>query len=401
METERSVLRADIARRLFRADAGVALPDRIGLELELLPVERETGRIVPLDGEGGSEALLAQVGRSFNWTLDPLGTHHAPCGCRVTFEPGGQIEISTPTAPSVDRAVDCLRAAADPLATGAERWGIVLEAVGFDPRTPLADTRLQLDDPRYRAMDRHLARFGPAGARMMRQSCALQVNLDLGRDPFARWQVANRVAPLLTALFANSARAEGQETGWRSWRAAQWRMLDPSRTGSVGPGDDPVQDYLAFALAADPFLEPAAWTEAGRPTPAWERHLSTLFPEVRPRGYLELRSIDAIPLEWIAAPAVLAVGLLYDVRAGVRVRDALPFPDDADLIAAARLGLGDDVVRAMAAWAFECALEGAERLGTGVVGGAAFRVALEYYERFTAEGRDLSSPVAPVGVQAG
>ncbi|MCA9738601.1 MAG: glutamate-cysteine ligase family protein [Gemmatimonadota bacterium] len=401
METDRHALRADIARRLFRTDAGVALPDRMGLELELLPVERETGRVVPLEGEDGTKRLLAQVGLTFNWTVDPLGIHHAPCGCRVTFEPGGQIEISTPTAPTVDRAVDCLRAATDALATVGERWGIALEAVGFDPRTPLSHTRLQLDDPRYRAMDRHLARFGPAGARMMRQSCALQVNLDLGRDPFGRWQAANRIAPLLTALFANSARAEGQETGWRSWRAAQWRMLDPSRTGCVGPGHDPVREYLAFARAADPFLEATAWTEAGRPTAAWERHLSTLFPEVRPRGYLELRSIDAVPLEWVAAPLVVAAGLLYDPRSVARVRDALPFPDEADLGAAAREGLKDDIVRAMAAWAFECALEGAERLGAAFIGGAAFRTALDYYERFTAEGRDLSSPTASVGAQAG
>ncbi|MEZ4414478.1 MAG: glutamate-cysteine ligase family protein [Gemmatimonadota bacterium] len=389
---DREVLEADVANRLFRASQATALPDRVGFELELLPMA-PVGSRVPVEGREGMRARLERLAARVNWTWNPEGTFQAPCGCRISFEPGGQLEVSTATAPTIDRAIDCLEAVHGPLTT---LEGVELLALGYDPVTPLTKTTLQLSAERYRAMQAHFDARGDAGVRMMRQSCALQINLDLGARPFLRWNAANRIAPLLTAIFANSPMADGRDTGWRSVRAAQWLALDPSRTGVVGPGRAPVDEYLEYALAAEPFLTGSApFVEGGQPTTAWRTHLSTLFPDVRPRGYLELRCLDTVPVEWLAAPLVFSLCLLYDEQALARVLEALPLPTAADRAGAARDGLADPRRRARACWAFELALEAGERLRPLHLGPDVWARAARYYEAFTARGLDLGSRPVP------
>src|SRR5438067_207173 len=179
--------------------------------------------------------------------------------------------------------------------------GIDLASVGIDPHNTIDSVPLQLHSPRYDRMTRYFDSIGPSGVRMMRQTAATQVSLDPGRDPAARWRLLADLTPYLTAMFANSPRYAGGETGYRSFRARCWRLLDPSRTGIPHPALPACEAYTQFALDAVDMMRTTEngayrafgdWAADGQWTDVeWEDHLSTLFPEVRPRGYLEVRSI--------------------------------------------------------------------------------------------------------------
>ena len=235
---------------------------------------------------------------------------------------------------------------------------------------------------------------------MMVLSAALHVNVDLGGRAVRRWWVSNRMAPLLTALCANAPRELDDGSTVRSWRAEQWRHLDPTRTGLFGDEVDPAGEYLAFALDALDFLgaeegrdaQPfrTSW-DAGADLDAWRRHLSTLFPEVRPRGYLELRSVDALRPAWYAVPLVLAAGILYDPLALGEAQELLPEVDPDLLLRAGRAGLADAQVAEHATALFDLALAGAERLGGTAVGEASLEAAQAYRERFVAKRLDPGS----------
>jgi glutamate--cysteine ligase len=284
------------------------------------------------------------------------------------------------------------------LAREAACRGVALVCRGMDPETPSHEAELRLRTPRYTRMAAHLERIGPWGRRMMRQSAAIHVNLDLGPTPGIRWDVANRMVPPLTALFANSSRAGGRDTGHRSFRAHQWRHLDPSRTGCFLPDPNPPARYLEFALDASDFLHPGV---DGAAPPfrdrahevdeeEWRLHLTTLFPEVRPRGYLELRCFDALPPRWATVPAVIVGGVLYDDRAVREARELLPAPTPALLEAGGREGLAHPSVGSHARGLAEIALGGAER-SRARFGEQSVERARNFVERFPRQGRDPAS----------
>src|SRR5690606_38584295 len=110
--------------------------------------------------------------------------------------------------------------------------GITLESIGMDPAHSLRESPLQLHADRYARMDEYLHSIGDAGARMMRQTAAIQVSIDPAHDAALTWRVLNRAAPVLTALFANSRTYNGEDSGYASYRAQAWRDLDPGRTGA-------------------------------------------------------------------------------------------------------------------------------------------------------------------------
>jgi glutamate--cysteine ligase len=370
------------------------------MEAEVIPLGRASGRPCPVERDPGDPATPASgpmlrrwaAERGWTATRSPAGApaFALPGGGALSFEPGGQLEYSTRPAPTVAALLDDLEGVLAPLAERLGAEGIRLLARGMDPCTPVHATRLHVAGERYARMTAHYDRGGVAGRRMMRQTAALHLNLDLGTRPRERWWLANALAPLMTALFANSPRADGVDSGHRSTRARQWRRLDPARTGVQGAASDPERAYLDFALEAPAFLlgpvdEPARpfrdWLDRGASPADWERHLSTLFPEVRPRGYLELRCLDALPLRWYGAPVALAAGLLHDDRAAASARAALP-PADADLLErAGRLGMADPEIAARARVALDLAEEGLARLerspcGRGAEALRAFRRAV-------------------------
>ncbi len=348
----------------------------------------------------------------------PDGTS-LPSGARLTLEPGGQVELSSPPADSLTGCVADTRRDLSALRAAFAAQGLRLTGTGTDPLA--RPRRMVLDHPRYLAMERHFDSAGPWGRIMMTGTASLQVCLDVGTEsgPHAldrRWRLAHRLGPVLVAAFANSPLLDGRPTGHRSTRQTVWSRMDPSRTLAPSPDHgDPREAWIRYVLDAEvlcvrrrdglPWTAPTGLTfqdwlrGAGerRPTLAdLDYHRTTLFPPVRPRGHLELRMIDAQPGDGWIVPAALVTALLDDPVAADTALAALepldpdpgpggPRPPRSDLWRrAAALATADPELRRAALSCFAAAdaalgrLPGAERLRATV---AAFA------DRYPARGR--------------
>lgn len=336
-------------------------PRRTGVELEWTVQHADDPRR-PVD----PTRLRAALGSHAPITLDPRSPcRPLPGGGTVTVEPGGQVEISTPPAESTARLHDRTTADLNHLTDRLDRHGMRLGDSGIDPYRP---PRRVVHTPRYDAMAAAFAREGPFGQVMMCGTAATQVCFDAGEPAqvAARWQALHAVGPALLALFANSSRHAGDDTGWASARMRAWLRTDPSRTRPVAPSEpDPTLAWARYALAA-PLLcirrRDRAWRPPAEVTFAdWvagelsppptlddlDYHLGTLFPPVRPRGYLEVRYLDAQPPgEWLVPVAVLAA-LLADDATTDTARD-LASPVAGAWTAAAWRGLADPALRGVA-----------------------------------------------------
>jgi glutamate--cysteine ligase len=410
-------LLADLAENAFAGPiAGSLTPRRIGAEVEFIPVESLTGQRCGIDSEEGISTLpfLRRYGQAQGWRegRTPKGTpcFTLPAGGSLTFEPGGQLEYGSPPCLSASSLLALLRSVAIPLRAAAAGEGINLLSLGIDPSNPVDRAPMLIHAKRYHRMAEYLARRGPAGARMMRQSAAFQVSLDLDDEPWLRWRVLNAAAPYVVAIFANSPIYDGERTGHQSTRAGIWRSLDPLRTGIPYNESAPVQAYLDFALAAPAILLPTVngehlpfgeWlTRTSVTGDEWQDHLSTLFPEVRPRGHLELRSADAIAPEWYAAPVALTAGILYDPGTLRAAADLLPIPDAALLERAGREGLHDPAIAETARDLFELALAGCAGLGSVYFHPSDLEQARAYFDRYTRRSRAPADDIVQDAIAA-
>jgi glutamate--cysteine ligase len=417
----RAALEADLASRAFAAPPDATLtPRRVGAEVELIPLDAATGRRCPLEPSPttgvtlGTLPFLRRYGSRQGWrevtTAKGTPSFQLPGNATISFEPGGQLEYSSPPCRSPSALLALLRSVVIPLRAAAAHEGIELLAAGLDPCNPAEAAPLLLHSPRYRRMAEYLARIGPAGARMMRQTAAFQLSLDLDDEPSLRWRVLNAAAPYLVAIFANSPVYEGESTGCRSARAEVWRTLDPARTGLPWDERDPVGRYCDFALRAPALLLPeldgayrpfGEWLRHARPTlEEWHEHLSTLFPEVRPRGHLELRSCDAVPPQWYAAPVALAVGIAYDPWARRAATDLLGRPDPDLLRRAGRMGLGDAGIRRVAADLADIALAGCGHLGPAYFHPSDLEQARLFFDQYTRRGRSPADDLEGADIAA-
>jgi glutamate--cysteine ligase len=305
-----------------------------------------------------------------------------PKGSSLTFEPGGQLELSTACASDVSHAVARLRGDLAWVDTVLEQQGLHRVGLGLD-----AASRPQrvLDLPRYIAMEEYFDTSGRAGRVMMNRTAALQVCLDAGRDDEdvqRRWAITHALAPVLVAAFANSPLRDGRPSGWASSRQHVWAQLDPTRTSRVDthPGE-PAEQWAHYALDArvmlvrrdaadwlvDPGLTLREWVDGASdlPAPTFDDvayHLSTLFPPVRPRAWLEVRVIDALPdTLWPVAVAVTSA-LVDDPVAADAARAATAATAGRGALAA-RVALRDPCLRRAAETCFSAALSALPRLG--------------------------------------
>lgn len=403
----RAALAADLRERAFAGSEPGRPPRRLGAEVELIPVDTATGRRCPIEAEppaGPTPATLPFLRRYAapqGWREDVTSKGSPrftlPAGGNLTFEPGGQLEFSSPACRTASALLGLLRSVIPPLRASAESEGISLLAVGIDPFNDVEHAPLRLGGRRYELMAEYLAARGPAGARMMRQTAGFQLSLDLDEEPWLRWRVLSAAAPYVTAIFANSSWYAGAATGCVSARAQVWRELDPCRTGLPYDARNPVGAYLDFALAAPAILLPAVegrhptfgeWLVRACPTrEEWDDHLTTLFPEVRPRGSLELRSADTMPPRWYAAPLALAAGLAYSPRTLREAATLLGPPDPVLLCRVGRLGLHDPATARTASALFELALRGCAALEPGYFHPADLEVARDFFDRYTRRAR--------------
>ncbi|MBA3760344.1 MAG: ergothioneine biosynthesis glutamate--cysteine ligase EgtA [Gemmatimonadales bacterium] len=417
MTMTRGALAVDLAERVFAGPiAGSLIPRRLGAEVEFIPVESLSGRRCGLVGDGTISTLpfLRRYGDRQGWrenrTSKGTPCFSLPSGGTLTFEPGGQLEYSSPACRSASSLLALLRSVVLPLRAAAAGEGIDLLAVGIDPLNTVERAPMVIHANRYERMAEYLGRLGPSGARMMRQTAAFQVSVDLDDEPWLRWRVLNSAAPYVVAIFANSPIYAGELTGHQSARADVWRQLDPARTGIPFDERAPLEAYLEFALTAPAILFPTVsgehlpfgeWLARANPTAAeWQEHLSTLFPEVRPRGHLELRSADAIAPEWYAAPLALTAGILYDPHALRAAADLLPLPDLGLLERAGRLGLHDPAIARTAADLFDLALTGCGDLGPGYFHPSDLEQARAFFDRYTRRSRAPADDVLQDAIAA-
>jgi glutamate--cysteine ligase len=321
-----------------------------------------------------------------------------PHASALTFEPGGQLELSTPPSPTIDGA--CTAAAAD-LATAtmaASEIGVELVGLGTDPFRP--STRV-VDSPRYDAMERYFAPGGPAGQRMMCNTAAVHINVGLGPtsdDAARQWHLAHDLGPVLGAAFSNSPILDRRPSGFKSSRLAAWWAMDGTRTSPVAPTS--WADYILDAKIMLIRLTPASfvpiegsvtfrsWMENGHPlgfptADDLDYHLSTLFPPVRPRGWLEVRMVDALPDPLWQVPLAVTAALLLDPTAR---EEALQNCEPAAglWVEAAHLGLAHPTLAAAAIGCFGAARRALDRLGVG----AGITAAVDdYVERYVGRGR--------------
>jgi glutamate--cysteine ligase len=367
----------------------------IGAEVELLALDAER-RPLPLAGNTKSLIpILERRAAGLGWHrvngYDGLTRFEIAGRAVVSFEPGGQIEVSTLACESPSKLVSALDGIVSPLRTAMRDEGIELVSVGIDPHNDARAIPLQLEVPRYRRMTDYVESIGPFGIRMMRQTAAIQISVDRGAHPARRWRLLNDLAAYITAIFANSPVYLDRDTGDQSFRAHCWRQLDPTRTGVALDDSDAAGAYARFALGAGdmmsssrdgryPSFEETLTSGAG--DASWSTHLSTLFPEVRPRGHFEVRSCDAIDSEWYAAPIVFVAALSYDEQAA-REAGTLAAESAALLRSAGVDGLRDTSIARTARDLFQLALDGARRLGARYVDGRTLEIATEFSHRYT------------------
>lgn len=422
---DRSILREHVAQSLF--SQGTSGHESFGLEVEVFPVywpdhrsRPQPAPIHPLEpGRHASFPHLERFARAHEISARLSVDSPLAGSCRsasFTFEPGGQIEFSSAPHRTPAAAFHETSAILDALARWFGDHHLYLLSLGINPWHRVEEIGLQTDSDRYRCMDTVFQTIGEYGRRMMRQTCAIQVNLDFGPPArmAQRWRGANLLAPLALATFACSPVVDELLTDHASFRGTIWRFTDRTRCGVPAafrgaPHADPLEQYLDFAMDAhlilvrwetgwEPQIKPVSfrqWMEEGLggfyPTlEDWTYHLTTLFPEVRPKGHLELRSADtqfrpfwSVPLTWWTA-------LLCDDQALEQVLLTLaPYAPRLEerMSAAARHGLSDELLRDRAAAVFRVAEEALARFPAGFFSQDMVEAFHAFGERYTLAGR--------------
>ena len=340
-----------------------------------------------------------------------------PGGSAVTVEPGGAVELSGPPADGVMPAIDAMNRDQAVLRSAFADAGLGLVFLGADPLRP--PKRIN-PGARYRAMEQFFAasESAEAGAAMMTSTASIQVNLDAGPQEgwAARIRLAHALGPTMIAIAANSPMLGGEFTGWVSTRQRVWGQMDSARCGPIlgVSGDDPGTDWARYALKAPVMLvhNPEAvavthwvpfadWVDGRvllghrRPTIAdLEYHLTTLFPPVRPRQWLEIRYLDSVPDAFWPAVLFTLVTLLDDpVAADIAAEAVEPVATAWDT--AAQAGLRD---RRLYEAANRCVAAAAERAPAGLTD--AMQRLIRYVEQGRCPGDDFSDQVIKHGIAA-
>ena len=317
---------------------------RIGTEHEKFIFDRTTLAPVSYDGAKGIRTIMIGLVDRFGWepiregdTIIALAGTGASAGATISLEPGGQFELSGAplrslheVAEETDRHLAEVAAVTDPLDLG-------MLGMGFTPTWSRAEMPT-MPKRRYAVMTRYMPKVGQHGLDMMYRTCTIQVNLDYASeaDMVQKLRVSLALQPIAQAMFAASPFTEGAANGFKTFRGEVWRDTDRARTGNlpfafeaqmgyeryvdyalnvpmyfvyrdghyIDVAGASFQDFLAGRLAAMP---------GERPTMAdWSDHLTTLFPDVRLKKFLEMRGADGGPASRIKALPAYWVGLLYD-----------------------------------------------------------------------------------------
>ncbi|MBX3700744.1 MAG: glutamate--cysteine ligase [Dokdonella sp.] len=312
---------------------------RIGTEHEKFGFRLDDLRPPGWDGERGIGALLEGLTR-FGWQrIEEHGKLIALSrdGASVTLEPAGQLELSGAQLETVHDTCCEVSSHLREVKTIADALGLGFLGMGFQPKWRREDMPW-MPKGRYRIMRDYMPKVGSLGLDMMTRTCTVQVNLDFANeaDMVKKFRVALALQPVATALFADSPFTHGKPNGFQSYRSHIWTDTDPDRTGMLdfvfeaGFGYERYVDYLLdvpmyfsyrggeyIDLAGKSFRKFLAGELAELPGAKatlhdWADHMTTAFPEVRLKKFLEMRGADGGPWNRLCALPALWVGLLYD-----------------------------------------------------------------------------------------
>lgn len=328
---------------------GEKTPERwlIGTEHEKFVFDRKTLAPVPYEGPRGIRAIMEAMIARYGWeaieegeAIIALKRMQGNFPETISLEPGGQFELSgAPLATLHETSTETARHLDECLAIGAD-LGIGYLGVGFSPTWRL-DQMPTMPKARYGVMRRYMPTVGAHGLDMMYRTCTVQVNLDFSSeaDMVKKMRVSLALQPIATAIFASSPFREGKPTQYKSLRSEVWRDTDRRRTGMLpfafeaGMGYQRYVDYaldvpMYFVYRDGRYIDAAGASfrdflagrlpqlPGERPTiDDWSDHLTTLFPEVRLKRFLEMRGADSGPQERIVGLPAFWVGLLYDQTA--------------------------------------------------------------------------------------
>jgi glutamate--cysteine ligase len=343
----------DYVTTLFTTNPVSDHKQSIGLELELLPIKGYDSQ-TPLPAEiyrkkeKGTLDLLKQTAEKtpeleFSPLEDGTPQFISVDGGNITFEPGGQIEYSSSECFKPKEAITETVKYIDIISNTLATEKIKLFHGGMNPWHTISEVGLKMQKARYLAMDQYFQELGPYGQEMMRLTLSLQINLDFA-DPDSgrkRWIASNLLAPIMCAIFGNSPFAHNRTTGLKSYRSFIWQTMDHCRTGfpnterSLCADDHSVDQYLAYALDAnviklhhdavqhgdnERLISYRQWLNSDHPRlqpdiSEWKNHINLLFPEVRPKGFIEFRTLDGPSRSWWSVPVMLLTAILYDESA--------------------------------------------------------------------------------------
>ena len=315
---------------------------RIGTEHEKFAFTLEGHAPVPYDGPRGIKALLNGMRHLLGWepimeAENIIGLYDVTGGGAISLEPGGQFELSGAPVETVHQTSSELMAHLAQVREIARPLRIGFLGIGMTPKWSLREMPA-MPKGRYRIMTAYMPKVGSHGLDMMYRTCTVQTNLDFSSEPdmVKKLRVSLALQPVATALFANSPFTDGKPNGFLSFRSEIWRDTDNQRAGTLpwafepGMGFERWVDYaldvpMYFVKRGDKYIDVAGQSFrdllAGRldalpgeraTLSDWANHVSTIFPEVRLKRFLEMRGADGVPWRMLPALPAFWVGLLYD-----------------------------------------------------------------------------------------
>ena len=322
----------------FEAGAKPKADWRVGAEHEKFVFRLGSHAPVPYEPQG-IKALLEGLGR-YGWAPVYEGDNVIALergAASVSLEPGGQFELSGAPLETIHDICEETGGHLQEVKVVADELGLGFLGLGYTPIWTREQVPV-MPKGRYKIMRGYMPKVGGQGLDMMFRTCTVQANLDFGSeaDMVAKFRTSLALQPIATALFANSPFREGRPTGLVSTRAVVWTDTDPDRTGMLdfvfadGFGFETYANYaldvpMYFVKRGDDYIDVSGKSfrdffagrldvlPGERPTTSdWANHLSTIFPEVRLKRYIEMRGADGVP--WRRLPSLTAfwVGLLYD-----------------------------------------------------------------------------------------
>jgi glutamate--cysteine ligase len=327
----------DQLEEFFHASGKPRAEWRVGTEYEKVGIERSTGKAIRYSGPRGVETILRALVDEFRWEPVEEDGHVIALKrdkAEIHLEPGGQIELSGEPCETIHCTHGEFTQHIRELLEIADRLDVVFLGLGMQPFSSLDEIEW-VPKRRYRIMAPYMLKVGTLGQRMMKQTATVQANIDFSdeKDAMAKFRTSMGLVPIIVALFANSPIMEGELTGFKSFREHIWTRTDKNRSGMLRFAFNPdvsFHHYMEYALDVPMYfiMRNGSYIDFTGITfrhflasghmghyatlDDWKVHLTTLFPEVRIKSYIEIRCADSQPPELMPALAALVKGVLYE-----------------------------------------------------------------------------------------